>query len=60
MANDENPITKELPAVGTWKFYDGMTRERFDELRAAGELPAGIGDYDEVQRLVAHAKAHSH
>lgn len=30
-------------------FYDGMTREEFEALKAEGRLPLGIGSYDEVQ-----------
>lgn len=40
-----------------WSFYVGMTRERFDELKAAGELPITIGSYDETMAEVAKCEA---
>jgi hypothetical protein len=51
--------TLELPVdiTTTWPFYDGMTREQFDELKARNALPQTIGSYDEVQELVRQAKA---
>lgn len=54
-------VTRELPVMPeqSWRYYDGMTRERFEELKAAGALPLTVGTYDEIQRIVAEAKASS-
>lgn len=58
-ARTRERITRELPVAPTqtWRFYDGMSRERFHELKAEGALPLEVGDYDDVMRLVAEAKA---
>lgn len=52
-------ITREIPIepTMTWRFYDGMSRERFYELKREGKLPVDVGEYDEVMRIVAEAKA---
>lgn len=34
------------------EFYAGMSRETFERLLAAGELPEGIGTYEEVVEWV--------
>lgn len=61
MTNDElkRRVTREIPVnpEQSWRYYDGMTRERFEELKALGSLPVTIGDYDSVMRIVAEAKA---
>lgn len=38
----------------TYAYFDGMSRERFDELR--DHLPAGLGTYDEVMAMVERWK----
>jgi hypothetical protein len=57
--SDGKRITLELPVdiATTWPFYDGMTREQFDELKARNALPLTIGSYDEVMEMVRRAKA---
>ena len=45
------------PPETSWRFYDGMSRERFDELRARGALPVTLGSYEEVMAQVVARKA---
>lgn len=37
----------------SWQFYEGMTREQFDDLKAKGSVPIWLGDYDWVMAEVS-------
>lgn len=46
-------LLDEGPLYGTRiSFFDGMTKEQFEEYERDGYLPLGIGTYEEVQEKV--------
>jgi hypothetical protein len=61
LATGEKMLLADYPpppvTPSTWRYYEGMSREHFDELREIGLLPIAIPNYDEVQRIVAERRA---
>ncbi len=58
LATGEQVVLADYPQdPSTWRFYEDMSREHFEELREIGLLPIAIPNYDEVQRIVAERRA---